>query len=130
MQVRGVPRPVHLRKVHLRALMRGVPASEAAATFDCKIPNCDGEARANRGKHAYLCDHHKTSPPAAVRAEHAPPDIVEAARKILPAAAALKKKLQARHKAGAEARAALAAFNESLNDLKASAQALLNGDQA
>lgn len=32
-------------------------AHDATSSFDCKTPGCTGEARSNRGKYAYLCDH-------------------------------------------------------------------------
>lgn len=39
--------------------MSVVPIEEAFRTYDCKIPNCDGEAAHARGPFALLCEYHK-----------------------------------------------------------------------
>jgi len=36
-------------------------------TFDCKVPGCRNEAKANRGSNAYLCDEHIANRPREER---------------------------------------------------------------
>jgi hypothetical protein len=39
---------------------------DATSSYDCKVPGCNGEARANRGPNAYLCPAHiRDRPPAS-----------------------------------------------------------------
>lgn len=37
------------------------PADEATLMFDCKIANCTGQTKLNRGPYAYLCDLHRAA---------------------------------------------------------------------
>lgn len=136
--------------------MSAVGAQELMTSQDCKVPNCHGEAvPARGGPFKGLCEHHKRikveEQRQAVLAGFAakkargdnvdgaalrpaggskPGDLSRAARAVVPAAQALEKKLDRRRHATSEAKAALAAFNEALNELKVVAEAALNGGQA
>lgn len=44
--------------------MQVVPINDVTSDYDCKIHGCDRPAKSNRGKHAYLCDHHVSLRPA------------------------------------------------------------------
>lgn len=45
--------------------MDATNAQHATQTYDCRFPGCTGEAKSNRGPHAYLCDDHKGERPVA-----------------------------------------------------------------
>lgn len=123
-------------------MSRDVPsAHDATQTHDCKTVGCDGTARANRGRYAYLCDHCKTvaqrrhetapppappEPPAPPAAEEPPPaPLLEAAIDELAGHAKnLEDAIAARQLAREQAAAAVEAFNTGLQIVQA-ARALL-----
>jgi len=116
-----------------------VNVEEATGLILCKVEGCENEARSRRGRYAFLCDEHikdaRTVTERVVhidplRAKAAPPPaltLVEHAKRLVPAARLLERRVRARRQATAATRSALEQFSEELTRLKDAAEELLRG---